>query len=236
LILQGVYTERSHRIFPRHFPSGNACACTRYRRARAPARRACGPARAAKHRIPAHDLAIQPILVGARVERISSAGAPEMCPFSKTIREYQTVRETFQGFASPTGQRPGAQVPVPPQLPCVRCWRWPRRCWRARSPIAAASTTRPSTVFRVGPPCSGQQRTGTPALGKPRKRHPSDGGPRVRIHFPPAQSQSLARIHFRRSRTLEGDTPERARRLSGRGTAGADSWDLERAGVKIGRS
>jgi len=127
-------------------------------------------------------------LVGARVERISSARAPEMCPFSKTIRENQTVRETFQGFASPTGQRPGAQVPVPPQLPCVRCWRWPRRCWRARSPIAAASTTRPSTVFRVGPPCSGQQRTGTPALGKPRKRYPSDGGPRVRIHFPPAKS------------------------------------------------
>jgi len=107
-------------------------------------------------------------LVGARVKRISSARAPEMCPFSKTIRENQTVRETFQGFANPTGQRPGAQVPVPPQLPCVRCWRWPRRCWRARSPIAAASTTRPSTVFRVGPPCSGQQRTGTPALGKPR--------------------------------------------------------------------
>jgi hypothetical protein len=26
-------------------------------------------------------------LVGARVERISSARAPEMCPFSKTIRE-----------------------------------------------------------------------------------------------------------------------------------------------------
>jgi hypothetical protein len=127
-------------------------------------------------------------LVGARVKRISSARAPEMCPFSKTIRENQTVRETFQGFANPTGQRPGAQVPVPPQLPCVRCWRWPRRCWRARSPIAAASTTRPSTVFRVGPPCSGQQRTGTPALGKPRKRCPSDGGPRVRIHFPPAES------------------------------------------------
>jgi hypothetical protein len=127
-------------------------------------------------------------LVGARVKRISSARAPEMCPFSKTIRENQTVRETFQGFANPTGQRPGAQVPVPPQLPCVRCWRWPRRCWRARSPIAAASTTRPSTVFRVGPPCSGQQRTGTPALGKPRKRCPSDGGPRVRIHFPPAAS------------------------------------------------
>jgi hypothetical protein len=53
-------------------------------------------------------------LVGARVERISSARAPEMCPFSKTIRENQTARETFQGFASPTGQRPGAQVPVPP--------------------------------------------------------------------------------------------------------------------------
>src|SRR6202030_1202303 len=64
--------------------------------------------------ISAHDLAIQPILVGARVERISSARAPEMCPFSKTIRENQTVRETFQGFASPTGQRPGAQDPVPP--------------------------------------------------------------------------------------------------------------------------
>jgi hypothetical protein len=31
-------------------------------------------------------------LVGARVERISSARAPEMCPFSKTIRENQTVR------------------------------------------------------------------------------------------------------------------------------------------------
>ena len=114
-------------------------------------------------------------LVGARVKRISSARAPEMCPFSKTIRENQTVRETFQGFANPTGQRPGAQVPVPPQLPCVRCWRWPRRCWRARSPIAAASTTRPSTVFRVGPPCSGQQRTGTPALGKPRKRFSQRG-------------------------------------------------------------
>jgi hypothetical protein len=128
-------------------------------------------------------------LVGARVKRISSARAPEMCPLSKTIRENQTVRETFQGFANPTGQRPGAQVPVPPQLPCVRCWRWPRRCWRARSPIAAASTTRPSTVFRVGPPCSGQQRTGTPALGKPRKRCPSDGGPRVRIHFPPGESR-----------------------------------------------
>jgi hypothetical protein len=60
-------------------------------------------ARAAKHRIPAHDLAIQPILVGARVERISSARAPEMCPFSKTIRENQTVRETYQGFAESNG-------------------------------------------------------------------------------------------------------------------------------------
>src|SRR5258708_13371551 len=39
-------------------------------------------------------------LVGARVERISSARAPEMCPFSKTIRENQTVRETFQGFGA----------------------------------------------------------------------------------------------------------------------------------------
>ena len=38
-------------------------------------------------------------LVGARVERISSARAPEMCPFSKTIRENQTVRETFQGLS-----------------------------------------------------------------------------------------------------------------------------------------
>ena len=128
-------------------------------------------------------------LVGARVERISSARAPEMCPFSKTIRENQTVRETFQGFANPTGQRPGAQVPVPPQLPCVQLLAVAEEMrWRARSPIAAASTTRPSTVFRVGPPCSGQQRTGTPALGKPRKRCPSDGGPRVRIHFPPAAS------------------------------------------------
>ena len=44
-----------------HFPSGNACARAR---ARAPARRACGPARACReHRIPAHDLAFQPILV-----------------------------------------------------------------------------------------------------------------------------------------------------------------------------
>jgi hypothetical protein len=68
-------------------------------------------ARAAKHRIPAHDLAIQPILVGARVERISSARAPEMCPFSKTIRENQTVRETFQGFASPNGS--AARCPSP---------------------------------------------------------------------------------------------------------------------------
>ena len=38
-------------------------------------------------------------LVGARVERISSARVPEMCPFSKTIRENQTVRETFQGLS-----------------------------------------------------------------------------------------------------------------------------------------
>jgi len=68
-------------------------------------------ARAAKHRIPAHDLAIQPILVGARVERVSSARAPEMCPFSKTIRENQTVRETFQGFASPNGS--AARCPSP---------------------------------------------------------------------------------------------------------------------------
>src|SRR6266851_7394634 len=30
--------------------------------------------------------------------------------------------------------------------PACSCWRWPRRCWRARSLIAAASTTRPSTV------------------------------------------------------------------------------------------
>jgi hypothetical protein len=149
-------------------------------------------------------------LVGARVKRISSARAPEMCPFSKTIRENQTVRETFQGFANPTGQRPGAQVPVPPQLPCVRCWRWPRRCWRARSPIAAASTTRPSTVFRVGPPCSGQQRTGTPALGKPRKRCPSDGGPRVRIHFPPAASQANSGVVITRP-TKAGP----ARRIAG---------------------
>jgi hypothetical protein len=33
------------------------------------------------------------------------------------------------------------------------------------------------------------------------KRSPSRGGPRVRILLSPAQSQSLARIHFRRSRT-----------------------------------
>ena len=50
-------------------------------------------------------------LVGARVKRISSARAPEMCPFSKTIRENQTVRETFQGFASPNGS--AARCPSP---------------------------------------------------------------------------------------------------------------------------
>jgi hypothetical protein len=34
-----------------------------------------------------------------------------MCPFSKTIRENQTVRETFQGFASPNGS--AARCPSP---------------------------------------------------------------------------------------------------------------------------
>ena len=38
-------------------------------------------ARAAKHRIPAMILPINRSLIGARVERISSARAPEMCPF-----------------------------------------------------------------------------------------------------------------------------------------------------------
>jgi hypothetical protein len=31
-------------------------------------------------------------LVGARVERISSAGAPEMCPFEKQSKNIKTVR------------------------------------------------------------------------------------------------------------------------------------------------
>src|SRR4051794_3598583 len=47
---------------------------------------------------PAHDLPINRSLVGARVERISSARAPEMCPFSKTIKtnqKNQTVRENL---------------------------------------------------------------------------------------------------------------------------------------------
>jgi class 3 adenylate cyclase len=31
-------------------------------------------------------------LVGSRVERISSAGAPEMCPFKKQSKNIKTVR------------------------------------------------------------------------------------------------------------------------------------------------
>ena len=67
------------RMTPQHFPSGA--------RARARARgHQLGEhmdrhARAAKHRIPAHDLAYQPILGRRLGERISSARAPEMCPF-----------------------------------------------------------------------------------------------------------------------------------------------------------
>ena len=76
----------------------------------ASARRACGPARACRETpdFPPMILPINRSLIGARVERISSARVPEMCPFSKTIRENQTVRETFQGFASPTGQGRGS--------------------------------------------------------------------------------------------------------------------------------
>jgi hypothetical protein len=46
------------------------------------ARRACGPARACRETPDSrHSLPINRSLIGARVERISSARAPEMCPF-----------------------------------------------------------------------------------------------------------------------------------------------------------
>src|SRR5260221_3342409 len=48
-----------------------------------------------------------------------------------------------------------------------------------------------------------RRRWRTRMLGKRslEKRCPSDGGPRVRIHLPPADSLSLFRSRFRRSRT-----------------------------------
>ena len=49
-------------------------------------------ARAAKHRIPLMILPFNRSLVGARVERISSARAPEMCPFEKQSKNIKTVR------------------------------------------------------------------------------------------------------------------------------------------------